>query len=110
MIMERDQGIRQIEQSVTTGTFACWLARSPIGPAVNEIFMDLATLVEEQGTMIDNIESNIVTAEKHTEQGTSELRKASDYQKKARKKLCYLLLCLAVLCAIAAGAIYFLAK
>ena len=39
MIEERDQGIREIESAVVT---------------VNEIFTDLASLVEEQGEMIGN--------------------------------------------------------
>lgn len=84
LIEERDQGIRKIESTVLT---------------VNEIFTDLAQLVEEQGHMIDNIEANIVSTESNVKQGTQELRKASDYQKKSRTKLCWLLLCVIVLAA-----------
>jgi syntaxin 7 len=82
LIAERDQGIRKIESTVLT---------------VNEIFTDLAQLVEEQGHMVDNIEANIVSTESNVKQGTQELRKASDYQKKSRTKLCWLLLCVVVL-------------
>ncbi len=84
LIAERDQGIRKIESTVLT---------------VNEIFTDLAQLVEEQGHMVDNIEANIVSTESNVKAGTQELRKASDYQKKSRTKLCWLLLCVVVLAA-----------
>jgi syntaxin 7 len=84
LIEERDQGIRKIESTVLT---------------VNEIFTDLAQLVEEQGHMVDNIEANIVSTESNVKQGTTELRKASEYQKKSRTKLCWLLLCVIILAA-----------
>eukprot|EP01108_Squamamoeba_japonica_P005068 TRINITY_DN3963_c0_g1_i2.p1 TRINITY_DN3963_c0_g1~~TRINITY_DN3963_c0_g1_i2.p1 ORF type:complete len:135 (-),score=50.00 TRINITY_DN3963_c0_g1_i2:73-477(-) len=91
MIEERDKGIREIETAVLT---------------VNDIFTDLAGLVEEQGHMIDNIENNIVSTESQVQQGTTELRSASNYQKKSRKKLCYLLLCVVLLCAVLAGVVF----
>ena len=106
---------------------------------VNEIFADLATLVEEQGDMIgidsllyiysilflscvvvivvdmsslylflDSIEANIVHTEEKVSQGTTELRKASDYQKSARNKLCYLLLCILILGGVVAALIFIL--
>ena len=53
MIEERDKGIREIETAVLT---------------VNDIFTDLAGLVEEQGHMIDNIENNIVSTESQVQQ------------------------------------------
>jgi syntaxin 7 len=112
LIEERDKGIRDIEASVVT---------------VNEIFQDLATLVEEQGEMIgacalvlkrlvisqsratENIESNIQKTDVNTKEGVAELRKANSYQKSSRTKLCILLLCIVLLCGAVAGG-YFLFK
>lgn len=68
-----------------------------------------AALVEEQGDMIDNIESNVASTEQNTKEGTAELRKANEYQKSSRKKLCWLLLCIVILCGVVAG-VYFALK
>jgi len=77
LIESRQQSIKEIEKSVQE---------------VHEIFVDLANLVSEQGGMIDNIESNVESAVDHTEQGVTEVRKASEYQKSSRSKLCCLVL------------------
>jgi Syntaxin-like protein/SNARE domain len=86
IIEEREAGIRQIERTVQD---------------VNDIFMDLGKLVDEQGTMIDNIESNIDETVQHVDSGVGEIRQASNYQKKARSKACWL----ALIILIAAGAV-----
>jgi t-SNARE complex subunit (syntaxin) len=50
----------------------------------------------------DNIESNIQQTVAHTKQGVVEIRKAAEYQNKARSKLC----CVAIIFAVlAAGAV-----
>lgn len=69
---EREEGLLEIRQQITE---------------VNEIFKDLAVIVQEQGEMLDDIDSNIVRTEVSTEQGTKELKKASEYQKRTRNKV-----------------------
>jgi len=93
LIQERDQNIREVEKAVIE---------------VNEIFVDLASLVQEQGTMIDNIESNIVEAHHQVESGTQELHKASNYQKSARGKMCILAGIIVTVVGIAVLVVYFL--
>ncbi|KAD6453399.1 hypothetical protein E3N88_08104 [Mikania micrantha] len=66
IIEERDQGIQEIQNQIGE---------------VNEIFKDLAVLVHEQGTMIDDIGSNIENSHAATAQGKSHLLKASKTQK-----------------------------
>ncbi|CAL5436417.1 unnamed protein product [Camellia sinensis] len=66
IIEERDQGIQDIQQQIGE---------------VNEIFKDLAVLVHEQGTMIDDIGSNIDGAHAATAQGKAHLAKAAKTQR-----------------------------
>ncbi|GFZ16644.1 syntaxin/t-SNARE family protein [Actinidia rufa] len=76
IIEERDQGIQEIQQQIGE---------------VNEIFKDLAVLVHEQGTMIDDIGSNIEGAHAATAQGKSQLAKAAKTQKSNSSLTCLLL-------------------
>lgn len=50
--------------------------------------------------ILDTIENSIDRATNHVEEGTSELLKASQYQSKYRRKLCYLVLIAAVIAII----------
>lgn len=77
IIEERDRGIHEIQ--------------SEIGE-VNEIFADLAVLVQQQGGMIDDIEANVVAASARTGEAVVELRKAERHQRKSRGKLCVLMM------------------
>jgi syntaxin 7 len=79
LIEEREAGILEIQ--------------SQIGE-VNEIFQDLAVLVNEQGTMIDDIEANIVRTSAKTKEARGELVKAESSQRAARGKLLWMLLAL----------------
>lgn len=49
---------------------------------VLDLFKDMATLVAEQSTMLDQIDHNIEATLEHTKQANSELRKARKYQSK----------------------------
>eukprot|EP01137_Pigoraptor_chileana_P001311 Opistho-2@38766 len=86
LIIEREREIREIEHAIIE---------------VNEIFRDLASIIADQGQLIDNIEANIESSSVNVEKGTEELVSASDYQKSARKKMC----CLLIILAIVAGVI-----
>ncbi|XP_058093484.1 syntaxin-22 [Magnolia sinica] len=76
IIEEREQGIQEIQQQIGE---------------VNEIFKDLAVLVHEQGTMIDDIDSNIENSYAATVQAKSQLAKASKTQKSNSSLTCLLL-------------------
>ncbi|KAK3094772.1 hypothetical protein FSP39_006030 [Pinctada imbricata] len=65
LIQDREERIRQLESDILD---------------VNEIFRDLATMVNEQGETIDSIEANVEKASSHVEAGTQQLSKASEYQ------------------------------
>ena len=65
---------------------AAQLARSV--QEVADIYQDLALLVQEQGSQIDNIQTNIESAATQTERGIAELAKASTHQKKNRSRMC----------------------
>jgi len=58
---------------------------------VQELFLDLANLVNLQGEVIDSIEGHIQSAKAHTENAADEVASAEDYQKKARKRQCCIL-------------------
>ncbi|KAM7273399.1 hypothetical protein ACFE04_028063 [Oxalis oulophora] len=76
IIEEREQGILEVQQQISE---------------VNEIFKDLAVLVHEQGVMIDDIGSNIGNSHAATQQATTQLTKASKYQKSSSSLMCLLM-------------------
>ncbi|RHZ72830.1 hypothetical protein Glove_238g11 [Diversispora epigaea] len=81
LIAEREVEIREIEQGINE---------------LNEIFRDLGTLVTEQQTMLDNIESNVTNIAVNVRNAADELSSASRYQKKARNRMCCLMLIFAL--------------
>ncbi|XP_072013664.1 syntaxin-16-like isoform X2 [Amphiura filiformis] len=72
LIVEREKEINHIVQSITD---------------LNEIFRDLATMVVEQGTVLDRIDYNIESTSTKVQEGLKQLHKAEKYQKKNRKML-----------------------
>lgn len=73
-LQEREKQIRQLETDIMD---------------VNQIFKDLATMVHEQGEIIDSIEANVESAQVHVSQGSTQISQARQYQNKSRrKKLC----------------------
>ncbi|XP_063166017.1 syntaxin-7 [Candoia aspera] len=81
LIEERESAIRQLEADILD---------------INEIFKDLGMMIHEQGDVIDSIEANVETAEVHVQQANQQLSRASEYQRKSRKKICILILILAI--------------
>ena len=53
---------------------------------VNQIFKDLATMVHEQGEVIDSIEANVESTHMNVGQGVQQLAKASEYQVSGRAR------------------------
>ncbi|KAI6248063.1 Syntaxin [Erysiphe necator] len=85
LIMEREAEIRNIEQGVTE---------------LNELFRDVALIVNEQGDLLDTIHDNVENTRVDTQGAELELRSAARYQKQARSKACCLLLILGVILTI----------
>ncbi|KAF9937687.1 hypothetical protein BGZ65_001175 [Modicella reniformis] len=90
MITQREDEIREIEHGITE---------------LNEIFRDLGSMVHEQGDMLDSIESNVTSISMTTHSAAEELTTASEYQKKARNKSCYILIIAAMVTGIVVLAI-----
>jgi t-SNARE complex subunit (syntaxin) len=85
LIVEREAEIRNIEQGVTE---------------LNELFRDVAHIVNEQGEVLDTIANNVENTRTDARGADLELRSAARYQKNARSKACCLLLILAVILTI----------
>uniref|UniRef100_A0A8C5RSC7 Syntaxin-7 n=1 Tax=Laticauda laticaudata TaxID=8630 RepID=A0A8C5RSC7_LATLA len=81
LIEERESAIRQLESDILD---------------INEIFKDLGMMIHEQGDVIDSIEANVETAEVHVQQANQQLSRASEYQRKSRKKICIIILILVI--------------
>ena len=64
---------------------------------LRDMFVELAALVENQGEMIDRIETHVQKAEIDVEQGNTHLGKAKEYMEKARKKKLILAIIIAVI-------------
>jgi syntaxin 16 len=82
LVSQREREIRQIAKSIVE---------------LSSIFKDLATLVIEQGTILDRIDYNVEQVDHNVSKGLEQLREAGESQKSYRNKLCMLLLCIAVL-------------
>lgn len=61
---------------------------------LNELFRDVASMVQDQGGMISTIEDNVVNVRDDTRGADRELTQASRYQRSARGKAFCLLLIL----------------
>ncbi|XP_053192571.1 syntaxin-7 [Scomber japonicus] len=85
LIQERESSIRQLESDITD---------------INDIFKDLGMMVHEQGDMIDSIEANVESADMNVQRGTQQLARAADYQRSSRKKICILMIVLAVVAVV----------
>ncbi|XP_027199027.1 syntaxin-12-like [Dermatophagoides pteronyssinus] len=85
LLQEREQAIRKIESDIVE---------------VNQIFKDLATLVHDQGEIIDSIEANIESTNIQIHEGNEQLVKASDYSRRARKKKIIMILIFLIILAI----------
>lgn len=57
---------------------------------INQIFKDLGSLVHNQGLLLDDIESNMTNTADMVGLSVTQLKQASVYQKKARRKAGYL--------------------
>ncbi|BBN13007.1 syntaxin 1B/2/3 [Marchantia polymorpha subsp. ruderalis] len=72
-IQERHDGVKEIEKSLLE---------------LHQIFLDLAVLVESQGTVLDNIESQVNRAHSYVEKAGAHLTVAKKHQRNTRKWTC----------------------
>lgn len=77
LIEQREKEIQSIVQSISE---------------LNEIFRDLATMIVEQGTILDRIDYNVEQAAVKVEEGLEQLKKGERHQKSSLKMLCIILL------------------
>lgn len=54
---------------------------------LHQIFLDMATLVEQQGEMLDNIEVHVARSAEYTQAGARALVRARVYQRRSQRKL-----------------------
>lgn len=89
LIREREEEIQNIEYGIQE---------------LNQIFGDLGAIVQEQGTMVDNIESNIYRVSGATKDAAGELSKALRYQRRSgRRTLCLLMIVGVILAVVLLG-------
>lgn len=69
---------------------------------LHDLFMDMCTLVQEQGDMVDRIENNVFQTQDYVEKAVEQTKKAVEYQTKSRKKkIILILICVLILVIIA---------
>jgi len=84
-IQDRHREIVQIERSVSE---------------LHDLFLDMAILVESQGSILDIVENNVNSAILDTGAGVEEMSLANKHQKKGRKKM-YIIIVIGVIIVIA---------
>jgi len=89
-LQDREKSIHQLESDIVD---------------MNTIFKDLATMVHEQGEMVDSIEVHVSEAQVRVGEGTQELRQAEQYKNAARKKKLIMLIVGVIVLAILIGII-----
>ncbi|KAL0108399.1 hypothetical protein PUN28_015147 [Cardiocondyla obscurior] len=95
MLEEQEASIRQLESNISD---------------INQIFKDLGALVYDQGEVIDSIEASVERTEVSVSEGASQVRQASMYQTKLRKKKCILIVIAVVVLSILIGIIVWQSK
>ncbi|KAJ0266150.1 Syntaxin-132 [Hirschfeldia incana] len=84
-IQERHDAVRELEKKLLD---------------LQQIFMDMAVLVDAQGEMLDNIESQVSNAVDHVQSGNTALQRAKSLQKNSRKWMCIAIIILLIVVAV----------
>lgn len=84
-IQERHDAVRELERKLLE---------------LQQIFLDMAVLVDAQGDLLDNIETQVSNAVDHVQSGNVALQKAKTLQKNSRKWMCIAILILLIIVAI----------
>uniref|UniRef100_T1IH79 t-SNARE coiled-coil homology domain-containing protein n=1 Tax=Strigamia maritima TaxID=126957 RepID=T1IH79_STRMM len=85
LMREQEKAMHELETDIVT---------------VNEIFRDLATMVHEQGEVVDSIEAQMESTSIHVTEANQQLVKARDYKFSLRRKKVCIVVCLAVFLSI----------
>ncbi|TKY46174.1 syntaxin 1B/2/3 [Spatholobus suberectus] len=80
-IQERHEAVRDVERKLLD---------------LQQIFLDIAVLVDAQGDMLDNIETQVSSAVDHVQQGNNALQKAKNLQRNSRKWMCIAIIILLI--------------
>ncbi|KAK3198117.1 hypothetical protein Dsin_021532 [Dipteronia sinensis] len=81
-IQERHDAVRDLEKKLLD---------------LQQIFLDIAVLVDAQGEMLDNIETQVSSAVDHVQSGNTALQKAKKLQKNSRKWMCIAIIILLII-------------
>eukprot|EP00249_Psilotum_nudum_P020907 c27893_g1_i1 orf=622-1560(+) len=81
-IQERHDAVKDIEKKLLD---------------LHQIFLDMAVLVEAQGEMLDNIETQVSNAVDHVQAGAEALIRAKSLQKRSRKWMCVAIIILLII-------------
>eukprot|EP01055_Gregarina_sp_Pseudo9_P001318 Gregarina_sp_Pseudo_9__1317@NODE_1880_length_1277_cov_28_443457_g1744_i0_p1_GENE_NODE_1880_length_1277_cov_28_443457_g1744_i0NODE_1880_length_1277_cov_28_443457_g1744_i0_p1_ORF_typecomplete_len324_score68_69Syntaxin/PF00804_25/1_7e47SNARE/PF05739_19/3_4e13Syntaxin_2/PF14523_6/7_1e07Syntaxin_2/PF14523_6/94GHMP_kinases_C/PF08544_13/4_3e03GHMP_kinases_C/PF08544_13/1_2GHMP_kinases_C/PF08544_13/15Orf78/PF06024_12/0_0038CD225/PF04505_12/0_0069Synaptobrevin/PF00957_21/1_8e03Synaptobrevin/PF00957_21/1_4 len=84
-IQDKHRDVKRLEQSVQE---------------LHQMFVDLATLVEAQGELLDQIEYAVGAAKDYTEKAEKDLVQARRNQQKSKKWACWISTCLIIVCVI----------
>ncbi|OIW04058.1 hypothetical protein TanjilG_04249 [Lupinus angustifolius] len=84
-IQERHDAVKEIEKKLLD---------------LHQIYLDMAVLVDAQGEILDNIESQVNNAVDHVQRGTSALQSAKKLQKNSRKWMCIAIIILLIIVAV----------
>ncbi|KAK4759018.1 hypothetical protein SAY87_020319 [Trapa incisa] len=84
-IQERHDAVRDLERKLLD---------------LQQIFLDMAVLVDAQGEMIDNIESQVSSAVDHVQSGNTALQRAKNLQRSSRKWMCIAIIILLIIVVI----------
>ncbi|KAJ9131892.1 hypothetical protein P3X46_034795 [Hevea brasiliensis] len=84
-IQERHDAVRDLERKLLD---------------LQQVFLDMAVLVDAQGEMLDNIESQVSSAVDHVQSGNTALQRAKTLQKSSRKWMCIAIIILLIIVVI----------
>ncbi|CAK7341457.1 unnamed protein product [Dovyalis caffra] len=84
-IQERHDAVRELERKLLE---------------LQQIFLDMAVLVDAQGDLLDNIESQVSNAVDHVQSGNVALQKAKKLQRNSRKWMCIAIIILLIIVVI----------
>ncbi|KAI4322541.1 hypothetical protein L6164_022224 [Bauhinia variegata] len=84
-IQERHDAVKEIEKKLFD---------------LHQIYLDMAVLIDAQGEILDNIESQVSNAVDHVQRGTSALQTAKKHQKSSRKWMCIAIIILLLIVAV----------
>ncbi|KAL5731815.1 hypothetical protein ACHQM5_004509 [Ranunculus cassubicifolius] len=90
-IQERDVAVRELEKKLLE---------------LQQVFSDMAVLVEAQGEMLNNIEAHVTDALDYVVQGNRELQKSKKLKRNKRKWMCVGIMILLIMVAVIAVAVF----